>query len=72
MSASLGGTIASRYSRYEPRQRAIKEINKKFGTKIEVRFYDGVPTTEKEVEEYVNEKEVEENVSISDNAMATN
>ena len=33
MTASLGGTIASRYSRYEPRKRAIDEINKKFGKK---------------------------------------
>lgn len=46
--AMQGGTIASRYSRFEPRQRAIEEINKKFGTKIEVKYYDGIPTTEKE------------------------
>ena len=35
MTASLGGTIASRYSRFEPRKRAIAEINKKFGTNID-------------------------------------
>lgn len=46
--AMQGGTIASRYSRFEPRQRAVEEINKKFGTKIEVKYYDGIPTTEKE------------------------
>lgn len=46
MSASQGGTIASRFSRFEPRKRAIEEINKKFGTNIEVSFYDGEPTTE--------------------------
>ena len=46
MSASQGGTIASRFSRFEPRKRAIDEINKKFGTNIEVSFYDGEPTTE--------------------------
>ena len=46
MSASQGGTIASRFSRFEPRKRAIAEINKKFGTNIEVSFYDGEPTTE--------------------------
>lgn len=46
MSASQGGTIASRFSRFEPRKRAINEINKKFGTNIEVSFYDGEPTTE--------------------------
>lgn len=48
MSASQGGTIASRFSRFEPRKRAIDEINKKFGTNIEVSYYDGEPTTEKE------------------------
>ena len=46
MSASQGGTIASRFSRFEPRKRAVDEINKKFGTNIEVSFYDGEPTTE--------------------------
>jgi len=46
MTASQGGTIASRFSRFEPRKRAIDEINKKFGTNIEVSFYDGEPTTE--------------------------
>ena len=72
MTASLGGTIASRYSRYEPRVRAIKEINRKFGTTIKVKYYDGIPTSEKEVEDKIN-KEVEENVvSISDNANVSN
>ena len=72
MTASLGGTIASRYSRYEPRLRAIKEINKKFGTNIEVKYYDGVPTSSKEVDEYI-QKEVDNNdISISDNTMVTN
>lgn len=49
ITAMQGGTIASRYSRFEPRQRAVEEINKKFGTKIEVKYYDGIPTTEKEI-----------------------
>lgn len=72
MTASLGGTIASRYSRYEPRVRALKEINKKWNLNIKVRYYDGIPTTEKEATEYI-EKEVDNNVvSISDNAMASN
>lgn len=48
MSASQGGTIASRFSRFEPRKRAISLINKKFNTNIEVSYYDGDPTTEKE------------------------
>lgn len=50
MSASQGGTIASRFSRFEPRKRAIDEINKKFGTNIEVSYYDGEPTTEEALE----------------------
>ena len=57
--ASQGGTVASRYSRFEPRQKAIEEINEKFGDRlllngqkaiekeISVRYYDGLPTTEK-------------------------
>lgn len=43
--ASQGGTIASRYSRFEPREKAVEEINSKFGTNIEVSYYDGIPTT---------------------------
>jgi hypothetical protein len=58
--ASQGGTVASRYSRFEPRKKAIEEINEKFANKtlingkkaiekeISVRYYDGLPTTEKE------------------------
>lgn len=53
MSASLGGTIASRFSRFEPRKRAIEEINKKWGLNIEVSYYDGEPTTVKEEDNYV-------------------
>ena len=72
MTASLGGTIASRYSRYEPRVRALAEINKKWKLNIQVRYYDGIPTTEKEANEYL-EKEVDNDVvSISNNAMASN
>ena len=63
MSASQGGTIASRFSRFEPRKRAIDEINKKFGTNIEVSYYDGEPTTE-EVEELMEEVDVNETESI--------
>ncbi len=56
--ASQGGTIASRYSRFEPRQKAIKLINEKFGTKINVRYYDGIPTSEKDVINDIEESEV--------------
>ena len=51
MSASQGGTIASRFSRFEPRAVAIKKINEMFGEKMSVYYYDGIPTTKKEVEE---------------------
>lgn len=60
--ASQGGTIASRYSRFEPRQKAIKQINEKFGTNINVRYYDGIPTSEKDVIEDNKESEVIEDV----------
>ena len=63
MSASQGGTIASRFSRFEPRKRAIDEINKKFGTNIEVSYYDGEPTTE-EVKEMIEEVELNETESL--------
>ena len=56
--ASQGGTIASRYSRFEPRQKAIKQINEKFKTNINVRYYDGIPTSEKDVIEDIEESEV--------------
>lgn len=46
--AMQGGTIASRFSRYEPRFSAIKKINKKFGLDIKLSFYDGMPSTEKD------------------------
>lgn len=48
INAMQGGTIASRFSRFEPRKRAIEEINNKFNYNIEVEYYDGVPTTSKE------------------------
>lgn len=56
--ASQGGTIASRYSRFEPRQKAIKLINEKFRTNINVRYYDGIPTSEKDVINDIEESEV--------------
>lgn len=62
--ASQGGTIASRFSRFEPRKDAIEEINKKLGNiilangqkaienEIMVSYYDDEPTTEeKETDE---------------------
>ena len=54
--ASQGGTIASRYSRFQPRQNAVDKINEKFsqylnGKKLEVKYYDGIPTTIEEKED---------------------
>ena len=67
--ASQGGTVASRFSRFQPRQNAIDEINRKFENvllengekalpkKLEVSYYDGLPTTEEteEKEEIEND-----------------
>lgn len=53
---TMGGTIASRYSRFESRRKAIEEINKKWGTNIEVEFYDGLPTTIANVDNYLDEE----------------
>lgn len=60
VSMGQGGTVASRYSRFTPRQEAIDKINKKWGLHIEIEYYDGVPTSEKE-------KEVDDNVSTISN-----
>lgn len=68
--ASQGGTVASRFSRFDPRQTAVEEINKLCKGKtfidgtpilekdIEVTYYDGIPTTEKE-ENYEMEEGVD-------------
>ena len=55
MSVSQGGTIASRYARFEPRENAIRKINEKFNTNISVHYYDGEPDSRKgseDVSEY--------------------
>lgn len=61
IAAMQGGTIASRYSRYEPRKKAIDEINLKWGDKlevpIEVKYYDGLPTSIKELENDFGEED---------------
>ena len=58
MSASQGGTIASRFSRFEPRKRAVDLINKMFGTNIEVSYYDGEPSS---IEKEESEDDINEN-----------
>lgn len=57
MSASQGGTIASRYARFEPRENAIRKINEKFKTNISVHYYDGEPDSRKGNED-VSESDV--------------
>ena len=57
---SMGGTIASRYSRFESRRKALEEINDAFKIKIDVEFYDGLPTTIESVDEYLNKNEESE------------
>lgn len=43
INVSQGGTIASRFSRFDPRKKACEQINKKWGLNLEVKFYDGEP-----------------------------
>lgn len=60
-----GGTIASRFSRFEPRARAIEKINKKWNLNIKVRYYDGEPTTENEEQEGKNDDVLSNNANVS-------
>lgn len=57
--AQIGGSVAKRFSRYEPRLEAINEINEKFKDYLEkpikLKYYDGVPKSD--------EKEDKEDVS---------
>lgn len=52
MISSLGGTIASRYNRYEPRKKFVDEINKKWNLNVSVGFYDGIPSLIENLIEY--------------------
>ena len=71
MTASQGGTIASRYSRFNPRQKAIDEINKKWELDIEVKYYDGIPTTEKDVIELIEMEDDSNDISLPTNTVYT-
>lgn len=57
--ASQGGTIASRFQRFEPRKKAIDEINEKFKSHLKapivVSFYDNLPTNLKDIEDEIEE-----------------
>lgn len=70
ISAMQGGTIASRFSRFEPRERAIEEINKKFahllnGKQISVEYYDGEPNSD-EKEDKKNDELMDADVYAND------
>ena len=56
---SMGGTIAARFNRYESRRKAVEEINNLFETNIEVGFYDGLPTTIKNPDEFLGTTVIE-------------
>ena len=56
---SMGGTIASRYSRFTARKNAIDKINKLFNENIEVEFYDGLPTTIEDVDSFLSSEETD-------------
>lgn len=57
--AMQGGTVASRYSRFEPRKKAVEEINKKFGTSIEVQYYDGIPKSNEELNSFLENQSID-------------
>lgn len=62
--AMQGGTIASRFSRFEARKQAIDKIKEVFGIDLKVRYYDGIPSSVDELEDTSEEdtnKEVTEN-----------
>ena len=63
---SQGGTIASRFNRFNARKIAIDKINKMFNMNIEIEYYDGLPTTLKDDSEVITDGEnvqVESNLS---------
>lgn len=61
--ASQGGTIASRFQRFEPRKKAIDEINEKFKEHLKapivVSFYDNLPTNLKDISDEIEDDEIE-------------
>ena len=69
--ASQGGTIASRFQRYEPRKKAIDEINEKFGkylkAPIVVSFYDNLPTNLKDIEDEIEDDRATNESEVSNN-----
>jgi len=67
--ASQGGTIASRYQRYEPRKKAIDEINKKWKLNIKLAYYDNLPTNLKDMEDEIEEDVIEDESEVDENVI---
>ena len=65
---SMGGTIASRYNRFESRRKAVELINEYFNQHIEVEFYDGLPSTIKNPDEFLADKEASDERNIQNQA----
>lgn len=63
INAMQGGTVASRFSRFEPRKKACEEIKQKFKIDIKVKYYDGIPSSLDEFEEKMSEEESDVDVS---------
>lgn len=61
--AMQGGTIASRFSRYQPRLEAVNKINQMFADKldaeIEVEYFDGVPSMSEKLDEGDDEDDLQ-------------
>lgn len=49
--AMQGGTIASRFSRFESRKQAIDKIKEVFGIDLKVKYYDGIPSSVDDLED---------------------
>lgn len=66
---SQAGTIASRFTRFNARVEAINKINEKWGdkmkNKLEVEYYDGLPTTLKDEESDNNEEYMDTYTNVS-------
>lgn len=58
--ASQGGTIASRYNRFEPRRIACEQIKDKLGYDIKVKYYDSLPDQVKEIENNLESEVIED------------
>lgn len=69
--ASQGGTIASRFQRYEPRKKAIDEINEKFKeylkAPIVVSFYDNLPTNLKDITDEIEDDTITDESEVLNN-----